>query len=137
MGFTSIGGQCEYVKYNKGQAANGEILITGTYTESRQGKYTLDHYFKAADDGRKQCLNGCGHLDHLMEDVRIGWNMQVTYLGEITLDKGNYEGKMSHQFDIAIDDECLAMASGNPADINPSAQAPASESGELDLSKLM
>jgi hypothetical protein len=72
-----------------------------------------------------------------MSDVRVGWNMQVTYLGEITLEQGNYEGKMSHQFDIAIDDECLAMASGNPADINPSAQTPDTPSGDLDLSKLM
>ncbi len=129
MAFKSIGGQCEYIGYNKGQKKNGDVLLIGTFIESKHGKYTLDHYFHAADDNRKLCINGNGHLDYLMTDIKPGWEVQVTYLGEETLTKGTYEGKMSHQFDVAVDEKYLG--------VDPETAAVAEDEKDFSLASLM
>lgn len=100
--FNKVGGIKKYFKYK--ECEPGQVLVTGKYIGRSPNKFGKDnHDFKPEDGGPTVCLNSAGHLNYLLETYcNVGDTVQVIYEGEEILDKGNYAGKASHQFEVLV-----------------------------------
>lgn len=133
-----------YKVYDYNKCEVDQVLVTGKFigTEENARYGGNDFLIAPENDGPTVKLWGSGHLAWQMNKLDKGANVQVTYLGKEILESGNYKGKPSHQFDVAVayDDEAEMEAAPQETNSNP---APASEaattsenSGNVDLSGL-
>ena len=84
----------------------GDILCEGTYVSTHENKFgTLNHVFRNEAENKDHVLSG-GHLTWLAkEQLSFGDYTRVTYSGTQILEKGNFKGKESHQFELETDDD--------------------------------
>ena len=88
------------------EAKKGDSLIDGAaYLRSEEGKFGKPNHIFESDSG-EIVLNSSGKLDYLIENfLEPGMRCKIVYNGMVTLDKGIYKGKTSHDFELWIDDK--------------------------------
>ena len=101
MAFQKVTPVSKYYKYS--ECVPGQVLDTGTFLKSFEGKYGIQYEFKD-ESGEIVVLNKSGQLDYLMEKfVTVGDKVRITYKGKITLTKGKYVGTEAHNFELEKD----------------------------------
>lgn len=114
MALKEISSNVEYIKWTEELK---DVKICGWYHESKPSKNypdNLNHYVISSTTGARLGLNGTGSLDKMFEQVRSGWYVEITYQGQVVLEKGTMKGRPCHQFKFAYDDENIhAFHSGD------------------------
>ena len=90
-----------YIKYSEVNA--GDTLVDGTYLNSREGKFGIQHYFED-ENGQTICLNKAGMLDKFVENsLWEGRRVRIDYGGKKPIEKGAYAGKEAQTFEFFVD----------------------------------
>lgn len=79
----------------------GEVL-QGTFLETTPNRYDpekVDFKFEK-EDGTIVLVNGAGNLNYSMKFVDVGEYVQIVYLGQQEIEKGQHKGKQSHNFEV-------------------------------------
>jgi hypothetical protein len=90
--------------YDYKECEEGQILVQGKYLGPTENTMFGGNNYNYAplDDSKTVMLWGAGHLAFQMDAIEVGTTVQVTYMGVETLEKGQFKGKPSHQFDVAV-----------------------------------
>lgn len=102
MAFKKIGGQKKYFKY--AECEIDEVLVEGEYHREVEGKFGVQYEF-LNKDGEVHVLNGSGQLKYLMDFVKEGDIVRISYKGMELLTKGAMAGKEAHQFELERDSD--------------------------------
>lgn len=90
-----------YTKY--ADQNEGDVLVDGTYLNSREGKFGIQHYFEN-EEGQTICLNKAGMLDKFVENsLWEGRRVKIVYGGKKPIEKGQYAGKEAQTFEFFVD----------------------------------
>lgn len=115
MAFVKVSGSKKYFKYS--ECKKGDVLVSGgTYLGVEEGKFGIEHNYKLPS-GEIVVLNSAGKLNYLMSRfAAAGTICNVIYGGKIVLQKGDFKGKESHDFDLEVENGLMAgSASATPA----------------------
>jgi len=80
------------------------IVLEGTYVDSMPNPLNnekLDYKFEL-EDGSTKVINGAGNLGFKMKFINVGDYVQVAYNGKQEIAKGNFKGKLSHNFEVLL-----------------------------------
>lgn len=109
-------GRPAYVKYS--EINEGETLVDGTYSYSKEGKFGIQHYFEK-EDGSMVCLNKAGMLDKFVDNsLWEGRRVRIDYMGKKPIEKGQYAGKEAQTFEFFVDPKEKKTNSGL-TNVNP------------------
>lgn len=114
MAFVKVSGSKKYFKYS--ECKKGDVLVSsGTYLGIEEGKFGIEHNYKLPS-GEIVVLNSAGKLNYLMSKfASAGTVCNVIYGGKIVLQKGDFKGKESHDFDLEVENGLAeGIASGKP-----------------------
>jgi hypothetical protein len=100
-------GSCKYRPWNKweeGEYIIGDFQSLGTdnYGKNNYKLKVLETDILELKEGDVVGLNSCGSLDKAMEGLDVGTTVQITYTGQIILEKGKFAGKAAHTCEVAI-----------------------------------
>lgn len=102
MAFQKVNAQKKFYKLD--ECEKGQILAEGIYVRPVDGRFGVQYEIR--DEERGIVVLGGGHLKYQMEtSVDQGDYVRITYDGKVTLDKGNFKGRQSHQFVVEVDKE--------------------------------
>jgi hypothetical protein len=86
----------EYIKWAEVEVGT---LFEGIFMRTSESKFkTLNLHFDI--EGNDIVLPASGILKSKMKKVNIGDNVQVTYLGMVPLESGDFKGKEAHDFTV-------------------------------------
>ena len=82
------------------------VLLEGRFVESMPNPFDNEKLdFKFSDNEDKTVIiNGAGNLTYKMKGIEPGAMVQVSYNGKKEISKGNYKGRMAHDFEVMEED---------------------------------
>lgn len=97
--YEEIGGQKVYLKYS--ECEEGQVLCEGIYKRQGIDKTYGKPYWEVQDEEKGLVhLNHAGQLEIKFEELKVGDQIQVTFMGKQRIEKGPYAGKDANQFKV-------------------------------------
>ena len=86
----------------------GDVVIPNAkYLGRSPNKFGKENFEFEDEKGVISVLNHCGGLDLKFETIAPGAWVRITYNGQKEIPKGDFKGKMFHDFSVAVDQDRL------------------------------